>query len=92
MRVLVFISTLLFIHSAGAAVGSMTDPEKIPEQVLTIEFVQHQGRQCNSRNRITSIHKPGGEALLGILLAAKESGIEVETIEGDDCSDGLKST
>ena len=100
MRVLVFSLFLLLINNVEAAVGNQTLSTRILEPILTVEFVQRQERQCNSPNRKNrpeknpSIENPSveNEVLLGILLAARESGIEVKTIEENLCFDKLNPT
>lgn len=95
MRVLVFSLFLLLINNVEAAVGNQTLSTRILEPILTVEFVQRQERQCNSPNRKNRPEKNPSvenEVLLGILLAARESGIEVKTIEENLCFDKLNPT
>jgi hypothetical protein len=57
------------------------------EPVVTVEFVDLVARHCTV-NTTDSPDSRRGDVLYGILLAARESGLEVESIETDSCSAG----
>tara|TARA_R110002110_G_scaffold216420_1_gene430465 strand:- start:406 stop:693 length:288 start_codon:yes stop_codon:yes gene_type:complete len=54
------------------------------EPVVTVEFIDQVARRC-SVNPNDLPEARGGDILYGILLAARESGLEVEAIEIDSC-------
>ncbi len=86
MRHLVF--TFVFLaFSADGAIFAVPDPQPV-EQVIAIQQEEMIPTSCSSRSldgQMGQDSSASGDALFGVLLAAKVSGIEVIAVETDPC-------
>jgi hypothetical protein len=89
MKIGIFVIFFLLIaFSTEGAISTQPSLERVEEGVVKLSFVLNEPLTCLERGQPGSKHLEQAlpsAALYGILLAAKESGLEV-TIERDDCT------
>ncbi len=87
MRSLITIGLLL---AAASAYGvTPTAPEALfdTSNNTQIEYISHQNSSCTTADQFPSTEQEAtkSDLLLGVLLAAKETGIEIEIVEEVSC-------